>query len=92
MEEKPSNSKTKFPEPPQTDLFNSLVGCWEDAVVDNMDEEYDRLIQHLRVSSVKADSSKVTKRRLSSETLGLIRQRGFARAASNRELTSKLAK
>ncbi|VDM55707.1 unnamed protein product [Angiostrongylus costaricensis] len=25
-------------------LFNSSAGCWEDAVLDNIDEEYDRLI------------------------------------------------
>ncbi|KAE9418521.1 hypothetical protein Angca_003439, partial [Angiostrongylus cantonensis] len=58
------------------DLFNSLDGCWEDAVVDNIDEEHDRLIEHLHVSAMKAESSKVTKRRLSPETLELIRQRG----------------
>ncbi|VDM52689.1 unnamed protein product [Angiostrongylus costaricensis] len=29
------------------DLFNSLTACWENAVVDNIDEEYDRHIQHL---------------------------------------------
>ncbi|KAE9413939.1 hypothetical protein Angca_006889, partial [Angiostrongylus cantonensis] len=74
------------------DLFNSLVGCWENAVVDNIDEEYDRLIQHLHVSVMKAESLKATKRRLSPEPLELIRQRGIARAASNRELTSGLAK
>ncbi|VDM56859.1 unnamed protein product [Angiostrongylus costaricensis] len=73
------------------DLFNSLVGCWEDAVVDNIDEEYDRLIQHLHVSAMKAERLKVTKRRLSPETLAQIRQRGIARAAGNRELTSELA-
>uniref|UniRef100_A0A0K0DR79 DUF2116 family Zn-ribbon domain-containing protein n=1 Tax=Angiostrongylus cantonensis TaxID=6313 RepID=A0A0K0DR79_ANGCA len=41
---------------------------------------------------MKAESSKVTKRRLCPETLELIRQCGLARAAGNRELTSKLAK
>uniref|UniRef100_A0A158PAX2 Endo/exonuclease/phosphatase domain-containing protein n=1 Tax=Angiostrongylus cantonensis TaxID=6313 RepID=A0A158PAX2_ANGCA len=66
--------------------------CWEDAVVDNIDEGYDRLIQHLHFSAMKAESSKVTKKRLSSETLELMRQRGLARAAGNRELTSELAK
>uniref|UniRef100_A0A0K0DHK5 Endo/exonuclease/phosphatase domain-containing protein n=1 Tax=Angiostrongylus cantonensis TaxID=6313 RepID=A0A0K0DHK5_ANGCA len=74
------------------DLFNSLVGCWEDAVVDNIDEEYDRLIEHLHDSAVNAQSSKVTKRRLSPETLELIRQRGLASAAVICELTSELAK
>uniref|UniRef100_A0A0K0DJA6 DUF3606 domain-containing protein n=1 Tax=Angiostrongylus cantonensis TaxID=6313 RepID=A0A0K0DJA6_ANGCA len=41
---------------------------------------------------MKAESSKVTKRRLSPETLELIRQRGLARAAGNRDITSKVAK
>uniref|UniRef100_A0A0K0CZV0 DUF977 family protein n=1 Tax=Angiostrongylus cantonensis TaxID=6313 RepID=A0A0K0CZV0_ANGCA len=41
---------------------------------------------------MKAESSKVSKRRLSPETLELIRQRGIARAAGNRELTSELVK
>ncbi|VDM59980.1 unnamed protein product [Angiostrongylus costaricensis] len=41
---------------------------------------------------MKANSLKVTKRRLSPETLKLIRQRGFSRTAGNRELTSELAK
>uniref|UniRef100_A0A0K0D4K1 BZIP domain-containing protein n=1 Tax=Angiostrongylus cantonensis TaxID=6313 RepID=A0A0K0D4K1_ANGCA len=40
---------------------------------------------------MKAESSKVTKRRLSPETLELIRQRRIARAVDNRELTSELA-
>ncbi|KAE9413249.1 hypothetical protein Angca_010097, partial [Angiostrongylus cantonensis] len=74
------------------DLFNSLVGCWEDAIVDNNDEKCDRLIEHLYVSAMKAESSKATKRRLSPETLKLIRQHEIARAAGNRELTSELAK
>uniref|UniRef100_A0A0K0DJ32 PFL domain-containing protein n=1 Tax=Angiostrongylus cantonensis TaxID=6313 RepID=A0A0K0DJ32_ANGCA len=41
---------------------------------------------------MKAESSKVTKRRLSPGTLELIRQCGIARAAGNRGLTSELAK
>uniref|UniRef100_A0A0K0D765 SAP domain-containing protein n=1 Tax=Angiostrongylus cantonensis TaxID=6313 RepID=A0A0K0D765_ANGCA len=41
---------------------------------------------------VKAESSKVTERRLSLETLELIRQRGIARTAGNRELMSELVK
>ncbi|VDM64793.1 unnamed protein product [Angiostrongylus costaricensis] len=39
-----------------------------------------------------AQSSKVTKRRLPSKTLELIRQRGIVGAAGNRKLTSGLAK
>uniref|UniRef100_A0A0K0DKU1 Endo/exonuclease/phosphatase domain-containing protein n=1 Tax=Angiostrongylus cantonensis TaxID=6313 RepID=A0A0K0DKU1_ANGCA len=67
------------------ELFNSLVGCWEDAVVD-------KLTEHLHVSTMKGESSKVTKRRLSPETVELIRQLVIAQAAGNRELTSELAK
>ncbi|RCN37155.1 hypothetical protein ANCCAN_16956 [Ancylostoma caninum] len=36
------------------DLFTSLAGFWEDAVTDNIDEKYDRLVQHLRDSAKKA--------------------------------------
>uniref|UniRef100_A0A0K0CST6 HNH endonuclease n=1 Tax=Angiostrongylus cantonensis TaxID=6313 RepID=A0A0K0CST6_ANGCA len=61
-------------------------------VVDNIDEEYDRLIQHLHASAIKAECSIVTKRRLFPETLELIRQRGIARTAGNCELTSEMAK
>ncbi|RCN35341.1 hypothetical protein ANCCAN_18789 [Ancylostoma caninum] len=65
------------------DLFTSLAGFWEDAVVDNIDEEYDPLVQHLRDSAKSAEGLRVIKRRLSYETLELIRQRGAARAAGN---------
>ncbi|EYC12427.1 hypothetical protein Y032_0047g1473 [Ancylostoma ceylanicum] len=61
-------------------------------VVDNIDEEYERLIQHLRDSAKKAEGLRTTKRRLSHETLELIRQRGAARAAGNYQLTSELAR
>ena len=74
------------------ELFTSLAGFWEDTVIDNIDEEYDRLVQHLHDSARKAESLKVTKGRLSPETLELIRQRGAARAAGNIKLTSELAK
>ncbi|RCN25238.1 hypothetical protein ANCCAN_29051, partial [Ancylostoma caninum] len=74
------------------DLLTSLAGIWEDAVVDNVDEEYDRLVQHLHDSAKSAEGLRVTKRRLSHETLELIRQRGAARAAGNYQLTSELAK
>ena len=74
------------------DQFRSLAGFWEDTVVDNIDEEYNRLVEHLHDCAKKAESFKVTKRRLSPETLELIRQRGIARAAGDRLLTSELAK
>ncbi|KAJ1362618.1 hypothetical protein KIN20_022235 [Parelaphostrongylus tenuis] len=45
------------------DAFKSLVGSWEDTVVDNIDEEYDRLVEYLHVSAMKTESPMVTKRR-----------------------------
>ncbi|ETN73402.1 hypothetical protein NECAME_18366, partial [Necator americanus] len=60
--------------------------------MDNIDQEYDRLVEHLHGCAKKAESSKTTKRRLSLESLELIRQRGATRAAGNQELTSELAR
>ncbi|KAK6743985.1 hypothetical protein RB195_010967 [Necator americanus] len=60
--------------------------------MNNIDEEYDRLVEHLHDCAKKAESFKNTKRRLSLQTLGLIRQRGAARTAGNQELTSELAR
>ncbi|KAK6739390.1 hypothetical protein RB195_008084 [Necator americanus] len=74
------------------DLFATLAGFWEDSAMDNIDEEYDRLVEHLHDCAKNAENSKTTKRRLSLETLELIRQRGAARAAGNQELTSELAR
>ncbi|KAK6732092.1 hypothetical protein RB195_016458 [Necator americanus] len=42
--------------------------------MDNIDEEYDRLVEHLHDCAKKAESFKTTKRGLSLETLELIRQ------------------
>ncbi|KIH43249.1 hypothetical protein ANCDUO_26750 [Ancylostoma duodenale] len=64
-------------------LFTSLAGFWDDAVADNIDEEHDQLVQHLRDGAKKAEGSRNTKRRLSYETFELIRQRGAARATGN---------
>ncbi|KAK6757769.1 hypothetical protein RB195_015532 [Necator americanus] len=74
------------------DLFATLAGFWEDSAMDNIDEEYDRLVEHLHDCAKKAESFKTTKRRLSLEILELIRQRGAARAAGNQELTSEFAR
>ncbi|KAK6757553.1 hypothetical protein RB195_015393 [Necator americanus] len=60
--------------------------------MDNIDEEYGRLVEHLHDCAKKVESFKTTKRRLSLQTLELIRQRGAARAAGNQELTSELAR
>ncbi|VDP45390.1 unnamed protein product [Heligmosomoides polygyrus] len=74
------------------DLYTSLAGLWEDTVMGNIDEEYDHFVHHLCDSAKGAGSLKTTKRRLSPETLELIRQRGGARASGNYQLTSELAK
>ncbi|VDP63540.1 unnamed protein product, partial [Heligmosomoides polygyrus] len=74
------------------DLYASLAGLWGDAVMNNVDEEYDRFLHHLHDSAKEAESLKTTKRRLSPETLVLIRQRGAARASGNYQLRSELAK
>ncbi|RCN47980.1 hypothetical protein ANCCAN_05919 [Ancylostoma caninum] len=88
--EKAVKFKRRSPKPViNWDLFTSLAGFWEDAVVDNTDEEYDRLVQHLRDSAKSAEGLRVTKRRLSYETLELIRQREAARAAGNYQLARK---
>ncbi|ETN70973.1 hypothetical protein NECAME_14421 [Necator americanus] len=74
------------------DLFATLAGFWEDSAMDNIDEEYDRLVEHLHDFTKRAESFKTTKRRMSLEILELIRQRGAAQAARNPELTSELAR
>ncbi|KAK6761704.1 hypothetical protein RB195_022701 [Necator americanus] len=60
--------------------------------MDNVDEEYDRLVEHLHDCTKKAESFKTTTRRLSLQIPELIRQRGAARAPGNLELTFELAR
>uniref|UniRef100_A0A7I4Z4L0 Reverse transcriptase domain-containing protein n=1 Tax=Haemonchus contortus TaxID=6289 RepID=A0A7I4Z4L0_HAECO len=74
------------------DHFASLASEWKDSVIDNIDEEYNRLVEHLHDSATKAENLQVAERRLSSKTLELIRQRGIARATGNYQQTSELAK
>ncbi|VDO43187.1 unnamed protein product [Haemonchus placei] len=50
----------------------------EDSVINNIDEQYNRLVEHLHDSAEKAGSLQETKRRLSWKTLELIRRRGIA--------------
>ncbi|KAK6749636.1 hypothetical protein RB195_001942 [Necator americanus] len=73
-------------------LLATLAGFWKVSAMDNIDEEYDRLVEHLHDCAKKAESFKTTKRRLSPQTLELIRQRGAARAAGNQKLTFELAR
>ncbi|VDO60772.1 unnamed protein product [Heligmosomoides polygyrus] len=51
------------------DLYTSLAGLWDDAVMGNVDEKYDRFVHHLHDSAKGAERLKTTKRRLSLETL-----------------------
>uniref|UniRef100_A0A7I4Z8G8 Reverse transcriptase domain-containing protein n=1 Tax=Haemonchus contortus TaxID=6289 RepID=A0A7I4Z8G8_HAECO len=74
------------------DHFASLASLWEDSVNDNIDEEYDQLVEHLHDCARRAESLKDVKKRLSSKTLELVRQRGIARATGNHQQTSELAK
>ncbi|KAK6730872.1 hypothetical protein RB195_007377 [Necator americanus] len=55
--------------------------------MDNIDDEYERFVEHLHDCTKKAKSFKTTNKRLSLKTLELIRQRGAARAAGNQEPT-----
>ncbi|ETN80323.1 hypothetical protein NECAME_18025 [Necator americanus] len=47
------------------DLFATLAVFWEDFAMDNIDEKYDRPVEHLHDCTKKAESFKTTKRRLS---------------------------
>ncbi|WKY07234.1 hypothetical protein Q1695_007009 [Nippostrongylus brasiliensis] len=58
----------------------------------NIDEEYNRFIAHIRDCAQEAESPKTTRKRLSHETLELIRQRGVARTEGDYLRTSELAK
>ncbi|KAK6742099.1 hypothetical protein RB195_009767 [Necator americanus] len=60
--------------------------------MDNIVDEYERLVEHLHDCTRKAKSFKTTKRRHSPKTLKLLRQCGAAPAAGKKELTSELAK
>ncbi|VDO63061.1 unnamed protein product [Heligmosomoides polygyrus] len=72
------------------DLYTTLVGLSENAVMDNVDGEYDRFVHYLHDSAKRAESLRTTKRRLSPETLELIRQRGEARASGSYQRTPSM--
>ncbi|KAK6756198.1 hypothetical protein RB195_014537 [Necator americanus] len=59
--------------------------------MDNIDDRYERLVD-LHDCTRGTKSFKIIKRRLSPKTLELIRQRGAAQAADNKELTPKIAR
>uniref|UniRef100_A0A7I5ED66 DDE Tnp4 domain-containing protein n=1 Tax=Haemonchus contortus TaxID=6289 RepID=A0A7I5ED66_HAECO len=45
--------------------FASLASKWEDSVIDNIDGEYNQLVEHLYDSATKVESLQIAKRRLS---------------------------
>lgn len=81
------NSKTTV----DRDLSRLLLLSWEQAVIDHIDEECGWL-QSFHVTGIKSESSKITKRRLSPETIELVRERGILRAIDNCQLVFELTK
>ncbi|XGW03078.1 hypothetical protein V3C99_014799 [Haemonchus contortus] len=71
--------------------FASLTSSWEDSVCENIDGEYNRLVEHLHGSAREADSLKDAEKRLPLKAFELTRQRGISSASGNNQLTSKLA-
>ncbi|WKX90214.1 hypothetical protein Q1695_009229 [Nippostrongylus brasiliensis] len=61
-------------------------------VEDNIDEEYNRFIAHIRDCAQEAERPKNTRKHLSNETLELICQRGAARTEGDYLRTSEIAK
>ncbi|VDL86693.1 unnamed protein product [Nippostrongylus brasiliensis] len=74
------------------DLFSSLAIYWKDSAKDNIHEVCNRFIARIRDCSQEAESPKNTRKRLSHETLELIRQRGVARTEGDYLRTLKLAR
>ncbi|KAK6764437.1 hypothetical protein RB195_024671 [Necator americanus] len=60
--------------------------------MDNIDKEYDHVLENYHYCTKKVESYKTTERRLLPETLELIHQRGVGRSAGNQKLTYKLAR
>ncbi|VDO71217.1 unnamed protein product [Haemonchus placei] len=67
----------------------SLASEWEDSVIDNIDEEYKRLVEHLYDSARKTEST--SSQETTSKTFELMRQRGITRATGNRQQTFDFA-
>ncbi|KAK6763954.1 hypothetical protein RB195_024332 [Necator americanus] len=67
------------------DLFASLDGFGDDTFMDNIDDKYDLLVEHLHDYTRQAKSFKTPKIRLSPVTLEPIRQRGAARPVGQRK-------
>uniref|UniRef100_A0A7I5EE66 Endo/exonuclease/phosphatase domain-containing protein n=1 Tax=Haemonchus contortus TaxID=6289 RepID=A0A7I5EE66_HAECO len=56
----------------QLSQFAFLASRWDDSVIDDIDKEYNRLVEHLHHSARKAESLQEIKKTLSSKTLELI--------------------
>ncbi|KAK6757603.1 hypothetical protein RB195_015426 [Necator americanus] len=71
------------------DLFATLAGFWGDSAMDNIDEEYDRLVEHLHDCAKKAESFKTINRRLYFKALELIRQQHEPQGTKNSRPSSQ---
>ncbi|KAK6734267.1 hypothetical protein RB195_017818 [Necator americanus] len=57
------------------DLFATLAGFWEDSAMDNIDEEYDRLVEHLYDCAKKAETARAAgNQQLTSDLARLCRE------------------
>ncbi|KAK6762314.1 hypothetical protein RB195_023142 [Necator americanus] len=92
-EKRPRSSQSKLQESSSTGTSSFCLSAFgKIKVMDDIDDEYKRLVEHLHHYTRKAKSFKTSKRHPSPKTLELIRQRGAARAAGNQQLTSELAR
>uniref|UniRef100_A0A7I5E5I3 Endo/exonuclease/phosphatase domain-containing protein n=1 Tax=Haemonchus contortus TaxID=6289 RepID=A0A7I5E5I3_HAECO len=78
--------------PPSTGATSLPLQRVERFVIDIIGEEYNRLVEHLYDTAIKAESLQVAMRRLSSKTLELIHKRGIARATGNHQQMSEFAR
>ncbi|VDL64575.1 unnamed protein product [Nippostrongylus brasiliensis] len=69
-----------------------MTSCGRNSVEDSIDEEKNRVIDHMCDCAQDAKSSKYTRKHLSHETLEQTRQRGVARAEGDYLQMSELAK
>ncbi|KAK6726333.1 hypothetical protein RB195_004571 [Necator americanus] len=74
------------------ELFASFVSFWEDIFIDNIDDEYERLVEHLYGCTKKEKSFKTSKRRLPPETLELICDTELQSTKNSRRSSQDFAK
>ncbi|XP_055964920.1 uncharacterized protein LOC130018094, partial [Sorex fumeus] len=86
-EEKAARFKKRTPRTTNWELFGTTAATWKDAVIDNIDKEYDQLVQQLHDCVRNAKRKMATK-----ENSLLIHQRDLAHASDNHKQTSELTK